>query len=54
MAVKYRPDGGEVSAGCRADMLVGSCRPTRDRVSADISADCRSIYRPSVGRHIGR
>ena len=44
MVAECRPSGGEVSA----DMLVGSCRSTRDQVSADISAECRSPYRPIV------
>ena len=29
-------------------MLVGSCRPTLDRVLANISTKCWSIYRPIV------
>ena len=40
MAAEWRPSGGKVSA----DMLVGSCRPACDRVSAE----CRSIYQPIV------
>ena len=55
---------GKVSAECRptyrpivsTDSLLtqGTCRPTLSLVSADISAEHRSIYWPTVGRHIGR
>ena len=45
-----RPSGGEVSEGVARQ----ACRPTVGRVSVDISADCRSTYRPTVGRDIGR
>ena len=38
--VKYRPSGGEVSAGCRPTCLSVHV----DRHSADISAECRSPY----------
>ena len=47
---KCRPSGDKVSARCRPTCLsvdVG-------RVSADISAEYRSICQPTVGRYIGR
>ena len=54
----YRASGSWVAAEWRwsigrvlADMLVGSCWPTLDRVSVDISAECRSPYRPIVSTH---
>ena len=49
-AAEWRWSIGWVSA----DILVSSCQPTRDWVSTDISAECQSIYWPSVGRDIGR
>ena len=63
MAVEYWPSDGEVSAGCRptclsvyVDRHSTESRPTYrpsvgryiGRVSVDISAECRSPYRPIV------
>ena len=59
--VKYRPSGGRVAVKYRPSVGRHAYRLTSvddrryvDRVSADISAEYRSIYRPSVGRHISR
>ena len=49
-----RPSGGEVSAECRPTCMSVDVGRYVGRVSADISAEYRSRYRPTVGRHIGR
>ena len=54
VAAEWRPSGGEVSARCRPTCVSVDVGQYVDRVSADISAECRSIYRPRLGRHIGR
>ena len=54
MSVKYRPSGGEVSTGCQPTCVSVDVGQYAGRVSVDISAEYRSIYRPTVGRLIGR
>ena len=61
MSLEYWPSVGRISAECRpsVDGLAIEYRPTcmsveRRPISASISAECRSTYRPSVNQDIGR
>ena len=48
VSAKWPPSVGEVSAGCRPTCALVDVGRYVGRVSVDISADCRSPYRPRV------
>ena len=54
MAAKWRPSGGEISAGCRPTFVSIDVGRYVGRDSADISAEYRSIYRPTYWPILGR
>ena len=50
MSVGYRPSVDGLAIEYRP-----TCKPVEKRpISANISAECRSRYRSSVGQHVGR